>query len=447
MPTYRSINIALHSQFDVETIPEYYPLTSGHFASRCITDFTPPLVDDKTSTCSVYIPVLPGSTFWIGYSVSPPVPEGQYFLFKLYIDGAHAISWSTGKDEEWRGKTMFGLFEGEESTESRRKIEKRVLCFSPPNKNGKDVFDEKSCVEIRVHRAHGRKRIERQFGEYNETDKGVSRLVSAGRAGPEQLKRFYKFALIDPTNQPFATFRYYYRTWEQLRDLGLLEEEYGAGEENDLSVIEPEGAVSQDETEDDDEDTDRITNDEIEDENMASSVRHTSERCQSMVEVKIPSTTVTPHRQASDTSEHPRVYLPRGTPTTCPNAVDGQANAQEQRHNGVSTPSSVYRLSFPPSVKLDAPDQSLRPLPAVPEKSSSYSNTSYRPHPAYPVEEWAVRTPSPEKSFRDGVSTPPLVRKRHASSLMQMISSTWKRRGTPSAERTGSIDGVRSVTL
>lgn len=75
-------------------------------------------------------------------------------------------------------------------------------------------------------------------------------LVNAGRAGPEQPKRFYKFALVDPVDRPFATFRYYYRTWEQLRHLGLLEAERCVESEgDDMSVIEPEDDGSKEDVE------------------------------------------------------------------------------------------------------------------------------------------------------------------------------------------------------
>ncbi len=60
-------------------------------------------------------------------------------------------------------------------------------------------------------------------------------LVNAGRAGGDHPKRFYKFALIDPIDQPFVAFRYYYRTWEQIRYLGLVD---GDSDAADRSVIE-----------------------------------------------------------------------------------------------------------------------------------------------------------------------------------------------------------------
>jgi hypothetical protein len=175
MPIYRSINVALHSQFDLEALPEYYPLLQEHYTSRGVTQTVPKLIEYASSTCSVYVPVLPGSTFWIGYSISPPVPQGHYFLFKLHINGAHIVSWSCGGEEGWRGKTMFGLYERAEDEDGKRKVEKRVLRFTSPNEKDntwddvRDLFDEKMCLEIKVHRAHGRKRVEREMEVYDET--------------------------------------------------------------------------------------------------------------------------------------------------------------------------------------------------------------------------------------------------------------------------------------
>lgn len=176
MPEYRSIHISLHSQFDIETLPEYYPAAKEYYISHGITGLVPQLVNAETSTCSVYIPVFPGSIFWVGYSVSPPVPAGQLFLFKLYINGAHVVSWSTGQEEQWKGKTMFGLFESPEDESGRRRVEKRALSFKAADMRGggqteaPDMFDENACIEIRVHRATGRQRVERELQEYVNTE-------------------------------------------------------------------------------------------------------------------------------------------------------------------------------------------------------------------------------------------------------------------------------------
>lgn len=68
---------------------------------------------------------------------------------------------------------MFGLYNRPGDQADKAGVEKRVLCFTLPNDEGralnkaKDQFDEKMCMEIRVHRAHGRKRVEREIELYD----------------------------------------------------------------------------------------------------------------------------------------------------------------------------------------------------------------------------------------------------------------------------------------
>jgi len=169
MPTYRSITIALHSQYDIETLPEFFSRPWEDCFDQDTSPVCVPLVDEQTATCSVYIPVFPGSQFWIGYAVSPPVPESQHFLFKLFIDNMHIVSWSTGQEDEWRGKTMFGLYE-REVEEGKKIVEKRILCFAPQDQRHNDWMNENAQMEIRVYRAHARQRVERELQDYEKTD-------------------------------------------------------------------------------------------------------------------------------------------------------------------------------------------------------------------------------------------------------------------------------------
>jgi hypothetical protein len=176
MPIYRSICVKLHSQFDIETFPEYIPRSRDYYVSRGIPapDHTPRFDDEATSTCNVYIRAFPSSQFWLSYAVYPPVPKDQHFLFKLYINGAHIVSWSTGKEDKWMGKTMFALFEAEDD-DGRKRVERRVLCFAKSEGGGDGLegcFDENACLEVKVHRALGRKRVERQVEEYRATEHG-----------------------------------------------------------------------------------------------------------------------------------------------------------------------------------------------------------------------------------------------------------------------------------
>jgi len=175
MPEYRSIKFALHSPSEVSPISEFSPLPQEHYISRGVVRTVPKHRDESSSTCSVYVPVSEGSMFWIAYSISPPIPDGHYFLFKLYINGRHILSWSTGKEEGWTGKTMFGLYERPEDEDGKKRVEKRVLSFTSPDQKSKvwddvkDPFEDNMRMEIKVHRAHGRVRMEREMQEYSKT--------------------------------------------------------------------------------------------------------------------------------------------------------------------------------------------------------------------------------------------------------------------------------------
>lgn len=154
--------------------------------------------------------------------------------------------------------------------------------------------------------------------------------------------------------------------------------------------------------------------------------------------------------------EAPRGYLPRGAPstsTTIEASGEQVAKQTQQRHSGMRTPPQYYRLSMPPSIKLDPPQASSKPRPTGPHKSDSSPSTSYRPHPAYPFKDWRQRTPSPVKSIRDGITTPPLEKRKlqgfRVSSLVNVFTSTWKRRATSGLGSSGSADrqsGARSMS-
>jgi hypothetical protein len=248
-------------------------------------------------------------------------------------------------------------------------------------------------------------------------------LINAGRAGPEQPKRFYKFALIDPVDLPFATFCYHYRTWDQLRELGLLDSYYAESEVNNMSIIEPDSTgpganVNEEHEITCKDDGDRIS---VHGRVIEVSVQQPKDvnTCRSSsVESSIDSDTRSSHPDSISSG----TYIPRGAPSEI-----STGSPQSLRRRGRL---GTYRLSMPPSIRFDAPQPTSRPLP-LPQKNDLTSSTAYRPHPAYPIEEWTVRTPSPAKSSRGSITTPPLESRRalgiSGAGLMGVISSTWKR--------------------
>ena len=137
-------------------------------------------------------------------------------------------------------------------------------------------------------------------------------------------------------------------------------------------------------------------------------------------------------------------YIPRGAPAS----EVATGSPQSLRHRGRM---DTYRLSMPPAIKLAAPEPTSRPLP-LPRKNDFSSSTAYRPHPAYPIEEWTVRTPSPVRSIRDGITTPQLERRKGlgitGTGLMGVISSTWKRSvsGAQAPRKGEPEEGPRSAS-
>ena len=255
-----------------------------------------------------------------------------------------------------------------------------------------------------------------------DTDQGS--LVHAGCAGSEQPKRFYKFALIDPVDKPFATFRYFYRTWAQLQELGLSEREVVEdGESNHLPIIEPH-------------DGDDLQS------NRAVGPKDATQRGDKNIR---PS-----HDGGNDRSSSPfETYISTASPSRCTTEFH-ERPADQKRASSQLGSSRSYRLSVPPSCQLDPPEHSQRPMPAIPQKHhpDSMEDTSYQPHPAYPINDWEMRTPSPVQSLRETISTPTMDRRTKRgltpTGWLGMIGNAWRRRGTPS--NLSSDDGSRAAS-
>ena len=260
-------------------------------------------------------------------------------------------------------------------------------------------------------------------------------MLNAGRAGPEQPKRFYRFALIDPVDQPFATFRFFYRTWDQLHALGLLDHEYYAeSEENYLSVIEPDtdSADGDDERKDTQsgtpeqkgpDDDCKVDIEEVSVNNGGEKAEHeTREDCEQHTATD--ETRIEEGSTSHGDGEPPGTYVPRGAPGSDPAIESSKPPSHSESLN-------TYRLSMPPSVIFEAPEPASRPLSSPQRRRRLSSSTAYHPHPVYPMEDWARRTPSPVRSMRESITTPPLEKQRSrgvtGARLLGAISSTWKR--------------------
>ncbi|KAL8826378.1 MAG: hypothetical protein Q9191_003836 [Dirinaria sp. TL-2023a] len=227
MPTYRSITIAVVTQHDIYNLPEYPPPSAPNdpFSSP------PTLINEERALVSVYIPTFPGSQFWITYSIAPPYPPKALYYFKLYLKGKCVVSWGCDEEHGYRGRTMFAFYDSGEECMGEPAVERRVLCFNAPKKKENLLLDDRGdLMEIKIYRAKARQRIRplmeelRHLADPANDTKGrkANSIVKAGFLTENDPQGFYKYALIDPLDKPFATFHYLMRTWDQLRTIGVL---------------------------------------------------------------------------------------------------------------------------------------------------------------------------------------------------------------------------------
>ncbi|KAI5199756.1 hypothetical protein E4T39_06051 [Aureobasidium subglaciale] len=203
MPAAEGIVVILESQFDADTIPE------AAIAGRDVAD----TASYEQRSVDVYVPSYLGSQFWISYTVNPamlapPHAPTKYVFFKLMLDGECIVSWGAGEAEEWKGKTMWAFFSGEDQG-GWRAVDKRAFFFHP---TGDD-----QDFDILAFRARGRRRACRQFDEMPPTGEKGFDLVNWGRLKEHNPQNFYQYALLDPVDQPYATFRYHVRGGPHVR--------------------------------------------------------------------------------------------------------------------------------------------------------------------------------------------------------------------------------------
>lgn len=286
-------------------------------------------------------------------------------------------------------------------------------------------------------------------------------------AGRDHPKRFYRIALIDPVDQPFATFRYFYRTQGQLRDLGVLGPiPNSVGEEDDLPVIEPH-----------DESTNRLVAGRDRYPSVDNKLHNGSKNSKRDSTVSKKSITVNNRQRSTVTFRlirrtpararrpyfvrgsklQPRAHIPHSAPKAKVQLSGGRFTElfdekEWEEDTCLSGPPKSYRLSIPPSIKLDPRGPTvrpllspLRPLHRPPRRESPLSPTAYSPHPVNPMNNWIAYTPSPVEAAREELGTPSPGKRagrfRTGFSLMGMISSIWKHRGLRTPDRAASTEG------
>jgi len=137
MVIHKGLRVEICSQYNCWPLPEYSIPDLTHF-------------DTASGGKAVFVPVYQNSQFWITYDLLEDSPS-EFLYFKLFIDNVHAVSWGCGQEEDYEGKTVFGLFDSGAGSADK---ERRSFYF-PVN----PVKADAACkVEVRVYRSFARKR-------------------------------------------------------------------------------------------------------------------------------------------------------------------------------------------------------------------------------------------------------------------------------------------------
>ncbi|KAI1004769.1 hypothetical protein K3495_g3446 [Podosphaera aphanis] len=240
MPTHRGIKLNIASNADLNVYPEFPHPESSQFTYRSPDfgkshdDLVHPSASHESkadrllgrqSVVSVYIPSFPGTRFWLRYSIEDiAAHQSKFYYFKLGANGENIVSWGINAKKNPEGQIMRMLCEppnkmsinGEEISREKTLIESRWFSFSDHNIS----FQTKNhgFIEVRVFRVRGRKLRLPLLSILKNQNHGI-RFPSQGLLAEPHKCKFYDWNLKDPTDNPFAIFKFHYRSWDLLQRL------------------------------------------------------------------------------------------------------------------------------------------------------------------------------------------------------------------------------------
>ncbi|KAI3543950.1 hypothetical protein CSPX01_05965 [Colletotrichum filicis] len=239
MPSFRGIDVSIVPGPNMEGLPELpHPESSsvrlrGHHAaspmSTTTSSFTSTLEKCRPTT-SVYIPSSPGSQFHLRYSINKPPTDSKFLYFRMTMNGRQVVSWGIKSQATQSQIVSHALYEPDTKwhyrecgvTYKREGIEKRFFHFTPRSETSAAM--DGGLIDLRIFRSYGRRRRAPQLDDFRSQDQYGITSPTGGLVELPQDLTFYDWALIDPVDSPFAAFRFFYRTWGNLKALNLVSE-------------------------------------------------------------------------------------------------------------------------------------------------------------------------------------------------------------------------------
>ncbi|CAM1510284.1 Fc.00g006190.m01.CDS01 [Cosmosporella sp. VM-42] len=244
MPCFRGVDVSIFTQSDPGRLPEFShpdassvrllppldwppsPQSSGPAGS---SDSDSTHIQKASPRISVYIPSIPGSQFWFHYSIQRvPEPPCQLY-FKISMNGRPIANWGINPAANPSGSVTRALYEPcdrwhykeDDIVLKREGIEARYFHFLPTS-DSISVAEDGGVIEVQVFRARGRKRKAPVLVQHRSQESYGISSPSGGLLDCPEDASYYDWLLIDPSDSPFASFRFHYRSWTNLRQLSLV---------------------------------------------------------------------------------------------------------------------------------------------------------------------------------------------------------------------------------
>ncbi|KAK5995827.1 hypothetical protein PT974_04245 [Cladobotryum mycophilum] len=242
MPRLRGIEISVAVQPESLILPEFPHPEASPVCLKSPDKASPSLRASRSSAfdiesthipkinpkVSVYIPSIPGTRFWIRYSVQRALEPPGCFFFKLFMNGRNVANWGADPgvtsgiitralhepSDRWNFKQGGILLR-------RTGIESRFFFFALATETI-TIADDGGLIEVQVFRARSRRRRTPNLSKHRNQDQYGIKSPSGGLVDRPEDMVYYDWVLDDPTYSPFASFQFHYRSWTYLCELNLI---------------------------------------------------------------------------------------------------------------------------------------------------------------------------------------------------------------------------------
>ncbi|KAK2045290.1 hypothetical protein LZ31DRAFT_464754 [Colletotrichum somersetense] len=150
----------------------------------------------------------------------------------MTINGRQTVSWGIRSKVIQSQLVSHALYEPDSKWQYRDSgvvykrdgVEKRFFHFAPRFEASAAL--DGGLIELRVFRSKGRRRRAPELKGFRKQDMYGITCPTGGLVELPQELTFYDWVLVDSVDSPFATFRFFYRTWTNLKALSLVSESH-----------------------------------------------------------------------------------------------------------------------------------------------------------------------------------------------------------------------------